>query len=115
MYVLGDPAGERAAIVGVNKVEDVASDPHVPREAQVLRQRVACLPDLPVDERDRDTESTFIKTFRLFRLRRVLLDWRLSVQVNKLFLLERLRLAWQPSCCAGLLPLEMRCFSLCLL
>ena len=115
MYVLGDPARERAAIVGVNKVEDVATDPHVPREAQILRQRVACLPDLPVDERDCDTESTFIKTFWQFRLRGVLLDRRLSIQVNKLFLLERLCLARQPSCCAGLLPLERRCFPLCLL
>ena len=110
MYVLGDPAGERAAIVGVNKVEDVASDPHVPGETQVLRQRVACLPDLPVDERDCDTESTFIKTFWQFRLRGVLLDRRLSVQVNKLFLLEMLRLARQPSCCAALLPWQRRCF-----
>lgn len=115
MYVLGDPAGERAAIVGVNKVENVATDPHVPRETHVLCQRVACLPDLPVDERDCDTESTFIKTFWQFRLRRVLLDRRLSIQVNKLFLLERLRLDRQPFCCAGLLPLERRCFSLCLL
>ena len=87
MYVLGDPARERAAIVGVNKVEDVATNPHVTGETQVLRQRVTCLPDLPVDERDRNTESTFIKTFRQFRLRRVLLDRRLSVQINKFFLL----------------------------
>ena len=115
MYVLGDPARERAAIVGVNKVEDVATNPHVPGETQVLRQRVACLPDLPVDERDCNTESTFIKTFWQFRLRRVLLDRRFSIQINKLFLLERLRFAWQPSCCARLLPLEMRCFSSSLL
>ena len=115
MYVLGDPARERAAIVGVDKVEDVATDPHVPGEAQVLRQRVACLPDLPVDERDCDTESTFIKTLGQFRLCWMLLNWRLSIQVNKLFLLEMLRLARQPSCCAGLLPLERRCFALCLL
>ena len=110
MYVLGDPARERAAIVGVNKVENVATNPHVPKETQVLCQRVACLPDLPVDERDCDTESTFIKTLGQFRLCGMLLNWRLSIQVNKLFLLEMLRLARQPSCCAGLLPLERRCF-----
>ena len=110
MYVLGDPAGERAAIVGMNKVENVATNPHFPREAKVLLQRFACLPDLPVDERDCNTESTFIKTFWQFWLRGVLLDRRLPIQVNKLFLLEMLRLARQPSCCAGLLPLERRCF-----
>ena len=61
MDVLCDAAGECVPVVNVDEVQNIPTNPHVPREAQVRGKRVTCLSHLAVDEGDSDAESTFVE------------------------------------------------------
>ena len=62
MDILGDTTGECVPIVNVDEVQNVPTNPHVSREAQILGKRVAGLSHLSINERDGHAETTFVQT-----------------------------------------------------
>ena len=63
MDILGDATGERVPVVNVDEVQNVPTNPHVSREAQVLGKRVTGLSHLTIDEGDGHAETTFVQPF----------------------------------------------------
>ena len=62
MDIFSDATGESVPIVNMDEVQNVPTNPHVSREAQILRERVTGLSNLAIDEGDSHAETTFVQT-----------------------------------------------------